>query len=530
MAIRITCYGGVGQIGGNKVLLEDVATGGRLFLDFGIPFGERRRYFEEYLNPRASAGLLDLIELGLVPPFRGLYRPDLLDLPEIQERIAAFPDLSREGRPPVDAVLLSHAHLDHSGYISFLRQDVPVVSTAMTAALTKAIQDTASGGSDLEREVAYFTPKLKRQERASAGRFYLGSSPARNAAYQLRPMLVTDAVTGDEEWRRFWLQSRARRKGIAGPLPQQLEQGALGWGLKSLPVDHSIFGAAAFAVETSAGWVGYTGDLRFQSKRGTDTVAAMEILQGLRLKALIGEGTRLGDDRQGSEEEVYERSLAAVRRTTGLVVADFGPRNIERLEVFHAISVETGRPLVVLDKDAYLLSAMRLADSSVPDLRGDDILIYSDRGEDSRGWQDVLRERHGARYLAPDELQGRGRDYILCFSFLDLKHLVDIAPQGGAYIYSTSEAHNEEERLDLRRLQNWVAHFQMAFVGDPERESGYHASGHASESELARFVREVSPGYFIPLHSEQPRRYLELLAGTAIEVRLPEYGVPLVFT
>ena len=151
MAIKITCYGGVGQIGGNKVLLEDEATGGRLFLDFGTPFGERRRYFEEFLNPRASAGLLDLIELGLVPPFRGLYRPDLLDLPEIQERIAAFPVLSREGRPPVDAVLLSHAHLDHSGYISFLRQDVPVVSTALTAALTKAIQDTGSGGSDLER-------------------------------------------------------------------------------------------------------------------------------------------------------------------------------------------------------------------------------------------------------------------------------------------------------------------------------------------------------------------------------------------
>lgn len=40
-------------------------------------------------------------------------------------------------------VLLSHAHLDHSGYISFLRQDMPIVSSRCTAYIAKAIQDSS---------------------------------------------------------------------------------------------------------------------------------------------------------------------------------------------------------------------------------------------------------------------------------------------------------------------------------------------------------------------------------------------------
>src|SRR3990172_8857949 len=73
--VRLTCYGGVGQIGGNQFLLEDGET--RLLLDFGIPFSERGRFYEEYLKPRPAFGLLDPLTMGLLPPLRGLYRPDI---------------------------------------------------------------------------------------------------------------------------------------------------------------------------------------------------------------------------------------------------------------------------------------------------------------------------------------------------------------------------------------------------------------------------------------------------------------------
>ena len=62
-------YGGCGEIGGNKILLEDGLT--RLFFDFGISFKVRSRYFEEFLNPRPGYGLNDFFQTGMLPPLQG---------------------------------------------------------------------------------------------------------------------------------------------------------------------------------------------------------------------------------------------------------------------------------------------------------------------------------------------------------------------------------------------------------------------------------------------------------------------------
>jgi len=54
----LTFYGGVNEIGGNKILLKDKDT--KVFLDFGKSFSRRANYFEEYLNPRTSIENLKL--------------------------------------------------------------------------------------------------------------------------------------------------------------------------------------------------------------------------------------------------------------------------------------------------------------------------------------------------------------------------------------------------------------------------------------------------------------------------------------
>ncbi|MDH4270188.1 MAG: hypothetical protein OEV52_07830, partial [Dehalococcoidia bacterium] len=73
--VKLTFYGGVGEIGGNKILLEDDER--KLFLDFGYPYSKYRTFYEEYLKPRAGAGLLDLLVMGLLPQLEGIYRTDL---------------------------------------------------------------------------------------------------------------------------------------------------------------------------------------------------------------------------------------------------------------------------------------------------------------------------------------------------------------------------------------------------------------------------------------------------------------------
>ena len=44
MTINLTFYGGVGEIGGNKILLE--AEDSRVFLDFGTSFSREEEFFE----------------------------------------------------------------------------------------------------------------------------------------------------------------------------------------------------------------------------------------------------------------------------------------------------------------------------------------------------------------------------------------------------------------------------------------------------------------------------------------------------
>ena len=70
----LTFYGGVNEIGGNKILLEDKGT--KVFLDFGMSFGKRGKYFDSFMSPRTATGLRDFLEIGLIPDLDRVYRSD----------------------------------------------------------------------------------------------------------------------------------------------------------------------------------------------------------------------------------------------------------------------------------------------------------------------------------------------------------------------------------------------------------------------------------------------------------------------
>jgi ribonuclease J len=66
----LTFYGGVNEIGGNKILLEDKKT--KIFLDFGQSFSFGAKFFTSWLQPRSLNGLEDYFELNLLPKIGGL--------------------------------------------------------------------------------------------------------------------------------------------------------------------------------------------------------------------------------------------------------------------------------------------------------------------------------------------------------------------------------------------------------------------------------------------------------------------------
>lgn len=128
--VKLRFYGGVNEIGGNKILLEDGDT--RVFFDFGQPFSFGADYFTGWLAPRAVNGLRDYFEFGLLPRVRGLYSREML----------ASTDLAYT-EPRVDAVFLSHAHFDHIAHIQFLDPKIPVYVGVGTKLLMESMEETS---------------------------------------------------------------------------------------------------------------------------------------------------------------------------------------------------------------------------------------------------------------------------------------------------------------------------------------------------------------------------------------------------
>jgi ribonuclease J len=535
----VTIFDGHTSIGGTKILLQSKDV--RLILDFGTNYKRTGELYEEYLQPRPSRGLTDWLAVGLLPRIRGIYRQDLFPTDD-------FPDFDRDwpGERP-SAVLLTHGHLDHAGGIAFLDPTIPIVSTPMTLALLRAWQE--GGNSPMQAEVTY----IEERKNDPSGRLIVSNraSPKVGRTFSL-------LSEPSDSFLEVLRTSPYGEKTVYNPTPptrapNRWDDVELHWS----GVDHSVYGAAGFLLEADGTLVGYTGDLRFAGERKKETEAYANLLEKQASDlVLIVEGTRLtraGDSRPQpivTENEVEANCRKDVERYGGkLVVADFGPRNVERLRTFRRVALAAGRQLVVTPKDAYLLHVLHSVDPSIElDFGSGGMRILEEpSAEDRKVWQKEVTLRFGNAYLSPDEVAEHKGKWILCFSFYDCNDLVDLrgATEGGLWLYSSSEAHGEESEFDFMRLQNWITWAGMQQVGfryiaSPEGELrltfdhsddvGHHSSGHATQKELLDFIKQVSPKAIIPVHTEQPpKRYEELLRNHGVRTNVipPEGGVPI---
>jgi ribonuclease J len=126
----LTLYGGVNEIGGNKILLEDGDT--RVFFDFGVSFAEEANYFCGYLTPRGINGAGDYLEFDLLPRLSGLYSKDMIKTTNIKYE-----------KPKFDAVFLSHPHIDHIGHLPFIDEDIEVYCGECTKIIMDAMQESS---------------------------------------------------------------------------------------------------------------------------------------------------------------------------------------------------------------------------------------------------------------------------------------------------------------------------------------------------------------------------------------------------
>ncbi|MGI0054791.1 MAG: MBL fold metallo-hydrolase [Thermoplasmata archaeon] len=131
-APTVRFLGGVREIGGNKVVVEDGHD--RILFDFGPSFNPLyEQYFVDYLRPRSTSMVKDLLEFGLLPRVEGLYAKEHLAHSDLEYR-----------EPEFSAVFVTHAHADHAGYLELIDPEIPVYVGEGTRALLQTIDDSTN--------------------------------------------------------------------------------------------------------------------------------------------------------------------------------------------------------------------------------------------------------------------------------------------------------------------------------------------------------------------------------------------------
>jgi len=448
---RIKFYGGVDEIGGNRILVEDKDT--RIFLDFGMSFSKHGMFFEEYLKPRYSCvGMKDLLELKLLHYMDGIYREDLLCL------VGKKP----HSEPYIDEVLLSHIHQDHSAYVSLLDERIRISCSETSLSYAKAMLE--AGRRSLETEVYNFKkrPLINRRCDATPRIFNIRETekPFKIGSIEVRPFAV----------------------------------------------DHSVPGAMAFIIHTSDTNLAYTGDLRLHGIRGNLTQKFVDEAASEGVDVMLCEGTRIDEEESGSEKLVGEGAHNVISKCEHLVVADFAYKDLDRFVTFYNLAKENNRKIVISKRHAYLLEELQKVpelEKSIPKINDESILIYIDRKDTGRfeksdydDWERKFLEVANA--VKADWIHKNQAEALVCLSFWDMNELIDIDPNPGSiYVHSTSEPHNEEQVIDEQRLNNWIGFFGL-------KKHHFHCSGHADGKEIREMIQTINPKELMPIHTQQP--------------------------
>ncbi|MCJ2177856.1 ribonuclease J [Novosphingobium album (ex Hu et al. 2023)] len=270
---------------------------------------------------------------------------------------------------------------------------------------------------------------------------------------------------------------------------EDLEQFQIGpFGIRYVPLAHSIAEGNALVIETPYGRIFHTGDWKLDDEPQIGTPATAEELTAIGdegVLALVCDSTNVfNPSASGSEGEVYKGLLEEVKRHKGkrVLVTTFAS-NVARLQTLGDVARKTGRRLCVAGRSldriirtgqacGYLKQLPDLVDiEEVNDLPRDEVLIVATGG------------------------QGEPRAALARIS--EGTHPIKLE-KGDVVLFSSRQIPGNE--ISIGRIQNRLAEAGVEIVTD--RQSLIHVSGHPGRPELKALYGWLRPQILLPVHGE----------------------------
>lgn len=323
-------------------------------------------------------------------------------------------------------IVLTHAHEDHIGAVPYFAEElgVPLYATPFTAKLVAAKLEEAGILNDVE-------------------------------------LIVVD------DFENFQL----------GP-----------FGIRYVPLAHSIAEGNALLIETPYGRIFHTGDWKLDDEPQIGTPATQAELTAIGdegVLALVCDSTNVfNPEASGSEGEVYRGLLEEVKKHNGrrVLVTTFAS-NVARLQTLGDVAKKTGRQLCVAGRSLDRIiqtgrSCGYLKD--LPDLVDPDTAMDLPRG-------DVLIVATG----------GQGEPRAALARISEGSHPIKL-DKGDVVLFSSRQIPGNE--IQIGRIQNRLADAGVVVVTD--RQSPIHVSGHPGRPELEALYGWLRPQILLPVHGE----------------------------
>jgi len=287
--MKIIIHRGAKEIGGSCV--ELMTDSSRIMIDLGMPLVDSKK---QPFDSKSIAGksIEELKDKKILPDVKGLYK---------------------NGKPELDAILVSHSHLDHYGLLDFANNEIPVY--------------ISKGAKELVEVTNIF---INKNIQLTNTQIIKHKSPFHIKDFKITPYLV----------------------------------------------DHSAFDAFAFLIEAKDKRVFYSGDFRGHGRKAVLFERIIQ-KPPKDIDCLLMEGSMLGRNETPykNEDDIEARVVEILKEQNNVTFLFSSSQNIDRLVSAYRACLKTNTIFVIDIYTAFVLQKLEKVSKRIPQFNWGNIRV-----------------------------------------------------------------------------------------------------------------------------------------------------------